>query len=157
MLVERTRVAVHYNKSKAMRTIVITRSNWARGAGDSAYNTLLNSYTENVGGEGYEPTFKNNSMCCLGFMCLQLGALPEDIKNQEMPKCAIVTQDRSERLLKLLAPLAEYNESMNSIQSTPLASKAAALNDDESLEESEREEALLDLFLENGFKLEFVD
>ena len=126
-----------------MKTIIIKRHKWSRG---NLYNNALL-----IGRNVIEVAFltKNTSplkkripklgtMCCLGFACLALGATRKEIKNRALPKFV-------ERLLP----------GLNRQDDEDWCAEAATINDDEKITDEEREEKLVSLAAENGFKFVF--
>lgn len=113
-----------------MQKLIIDRSKWLRGD-EKGTSYLLRS--------------SDNKMCCLGFLCIALGAKEEDIRQVEMP-------DQMDRSIKIPDYL---NHPFRTIGKFPRS--AADLNDDRSIYDKERERKLIALFAEQNIQLEFVD
>lgn len=83
-------------------------------------------------------------MCCLGFVCLQLGAKEEEINNIDAPEGA-----KTNKILGRLVD--EFGRHLKWVN------RAMAINDDLGISNPTREHLLTELFQENGYDLEFVD
>lgn len=85
----------------------------------------------------------NGNMCCLGFICNQLG----------IPKASMKDKDNPYEIKVLLPYLTEMYHSL--IVDSDLAKKAVQFNDDSNLFESEREAQLIKLFKKHNLTLKF--
>lgn len=125
----------------------VQRSRWCR-AGTNQAPRSENRFYKPFSATRDEPTSflltKAGNMCCLGFVCKQLGAADEnmlgvglvnDINQIGLAGTLIDTFDRP----------------------TALFDKAIPINDDKTISDAEREAKLVDLFAEYGHKLTFVD
>ena len=108
-----------------MTTFKIKRSSWCRGSNQSA---LLRA---------------DDKMCCLGFVCKQLGISEKLLRDRSYP---------NELHANAPAELVASDGYDNA-----LSISAAYINDDATLSDSEREKALLSLFEKHGHELVFED
>jgi len=113
----------------------VERSKWLRGGKDGC---LLSR--------------KKNKMCCLGFVCKQLGMLDEDIEIAQMPSSLRLPlrEQLTGILLKDASGLGHHFD-MDWVKN------AADLNDNSEIQDGLRERSLTDLFGVNGHELIFVD
>lgn len=120
-----------------MEKLIIDRSKWRTG-GNGKYATGMGS-TFLVNDQGY--------MCCLGFMCVEMGVeknscsrigLPEDLEPIDCIKIPL-----------LVHSVAKSN--------TEFACKAIEINDDNDISSHEREEQLTEHFSNHGIQVEFIN
>jgi len=119
---------------KRIDKLTIKRSRWARGEGE--INSLLNSQT--------------GRMCCLGFFCLEVGCIAEDITDEASP-------GELAEIIPLLTLYDTFGESEQYVVDSTFTNKAIQINDDKTLLESTREANLINLFKEHGIELTIVD
>lgn len=112
-------------------TVRIDRTRWQRG-----------KYTIKNGSKLL--VSKGGRMCCLGFVCLVLGAKKRDILHAGYPAGTMLD----------LPGLTERN---GQIQNTGFSEDAASINDDTSLSDRQREIQLRKLAKQNGFIFKFVN
>ncbi len=114
----------------------IDRQTWRRG-GDSAESNENYGATKLLNEQGY--------MCCLGQCMLQEGILKEVILEKGDPAATN------------LPCTFTVESSISSFSNNVLSQCAMDINDDRTLDDSEREEKLINLFKEHGLELEFVN
>lgn len=86
---------------------------------------------------------ENGKMCCLGFVCSQLGISKELLQDKDNPY-----------EIKLLLPyLTDYYHSM--IVDSSLSKEAIQINDDVNISDSIRESKLIKLFKQYGLSIKF--
>lgn len=133
-----------------MKTLVIDRTEWARGEENGLGNRLLGL---------------NQKKCCLGFMCLADGIPTDKIYNVGYPEKVansypeyMVSNSFMEQLVNEITVSAKSYYPTNSLyENSDFASEAASINDNPFKTEQERESQLIDLFLKNGIELTFIN
>lgn len=112
--------------------LIIDRSKWA------------------CGGRGGEPELLNDNgnMCCLGFLALACGYLPEDIQYKEVPRLVYGTTGKF--------PSSVLGAERLSNENSPWVNVATQVNDNETLGNFERECILKDHFKLIGVDLTFI-
>lgn len=119
--------------------LVIDRSIWSTGTHGKGITQLLNDH-------GYK--------CCLGFECLRLGCMEDEIRNEGDP-CEV---------LKPLTNLNDFNEGYNEngdyfseCYSSEFAIRAMKINDDENIDDEIREDKISEHFKKVGITVEFIN
>jgi hypothetical protein len=121
---------------KKLDKLTVVRSRW----------TGRDGYTESDG-----LLTKDGDMCCLGFYCKAQG-IPDDILLlRDMPSHVYSVNAYD----PLLAVITAHSSSM--LNNTSFAGDAAQINDNRDVSQTEKEADLIDLFIEAGIELEFVD
>jgi hypothetical protein len=126
-----------------MKTIIIDRNLWSRGAHDR--NALLITEEMAEEWEDSETPLIEGTMCCLGFVCLALGATEKQIRGKDFPADT-----------KLHLKGLSETDSNGDLRDTQFSKDAANINDDATIDDEERETQLCALAIENGFKFKFV-
>lgn len=117
-----------------MTEYIIQRTSWYRGKGPSNSRLITAS----------------GMKCCLGFMCEQAGidrihligkTSPNELPYGIMPQFLQVLVDRS----------------AFGLSNSKLASVAMTINDNASIDDTEREKRLIELFKPHNIELKFVD
>lgn len=118
----------------------IDRSRWISGRPESV------PPSENTTGIGETSLLNEHGfMCCLGFVCRQLGSHSTDIYERGAPDYVnLEAQD-------LLVPILLDDKG----NVTRLTSSAVVINDDTGLTPAEREQQLIALFKEHGHEITF--
>ncbi len=119
-----------------MRKLLILRDKWLRGDNKESY--LLRE--------------SDDRMCCLGFLCLDLGLDVSDIVNTAMPGdiwYGVISPDFPAWLRKE----GVYEQG----SAKPLVQQIAEVNDSAALSDPEREAKLEELFLQADITVEFQD
>ncbi len=90
----------------------------------------------------------SGKMCCLGFLALACGAIPEEIEGELRPaRAPNIDWPKEFMFIKLKS---------NELVDSSLAAKAMNINDDEKLTWDEKEERLKVVFRRAGIKLRFI-
>lgn len=113
-----------------MKKLVIDRNWWLRNEGDEAVQ------------RSYLLRAHDGKMCCLGFLCLDLGVHPLDMLNIAMPEAICGTS---------YGLIPEWLRSSTS--EVPL--HAAQIND--GTKKGHSEAAIVEIFKEWGYELEFIN
>jgi hypothetical protein len=117
---------------------IVKKSRWLRGTPNSM---LLGD---------------SNKMCCLGFVCRQLGLKPKDIMFKVMPS-DIESEDNDKETKELQKKLKTSIRLLNPTNGdTPFTNKAVAINDNELITDKERIEKLTKLFKTKKHNITFV-
>lgn len=133
-----------------LRTVTVKRSNWSRG-NVSANALLVGKEMAGVGDcEGCNSPIEG-TMCCLGFACIALGLTEEQIRDMFYPS------DLNIHVKGLNRPICYIDGEAGYYDNTTFSSEAALINDDKTISDQEREERLINLGLEHGFKFIFED
>jgi len=115
----------------------VQRSRWLRGTRSGKLRDSLTGH-----------------MCCLGFVCQELGVSDKDMTEKQMPTDLYsAAKTKVVGVLLKAQPEGAYYEHL-------LASwvnKAASVNDNIVISEEDREETLINLFGANDHKLTFID
>jgi hypothetical protein len=99
---------------------------------------------------------KHGKMCCLGFVCIQLGLPEEDIEGMSYPyEVAYNYAKQGKKEAMGLIDFYLLTES-GMIINNRLSKAAAAINDDHTLTDAQKEEALTKIFSDGGHSIEFV-
>ena len=128
------------NQTTRPKKFIIDRSKWRCGGN-----------TGNPGARGQGSTLLLNSegyMCCLGQVCTQLGVPDQNLLDLMTP---IHIEDDFISLPQAVG-LTDGGEDENS----DFADEVMKVNDDGSLDDSTREQQLIDMFAEQGYTLEFT-
>lgn len=114
--------------SKELKVLELDPERWLRGQKDSA---LLK---------------QDGRMCCLGFLALACGAREADIIEEAMPSDAVGVAWPTELLVDA--------EGRVSVRDSRTCKNIADLNDDATIDDETRVEALTPLFERLGYRLE---
>jgi hypothetical protein len=99
----------------------------------------------------------SGKMCCLGFVCQQLGIPEERLDGTDMP--AQLVNDYPDIDEKSLIDAAftrlTGNRDGEQWNNSPLSIQAANINDDSQLSVAQKEQHLIELFVQNGHTLRF--
>lgn len=113
-------------KLKRIKSLTIKRSKWLRG--DAGASCMRND---------------SGHMCCLGFLCLRMGVLADQMTRHKTPfSVSMHGMGDIPRLMERGAPTEFCNAAMST--------------NDRPGREPEREAALRKLFADNGIRLRFV-
>lgn len=120
----------------------IDRSKWLRGLGSERFTYLRTP-------EG--------NMCCLGFVCIQLGVHPADILNHRIPISVVdpggshgLSGEPPEPMVGVL-----LRPGFPKWAQTDLTREAVDINDDDTISNHERERHLRYLFKKHGHTIVF--
>lgn len=120
-----------------MEKLIINRSKWRTGGNGKYATGMGNTFLVNNAG----------FMCCLGFMCMEMGVeslscyeigLPEDLEPIDYIKIPL-----------LVHPVAKSN--------TKFTCDAIRINDDMDMSSQKREEELTKHFSNHGIQVEFIN
>lgn len=117
------------------KVFTVKRSKWARKDSDN----LLMGRSELLNSRG--------NMCCLGFVCNQLGIDEAHLERIPTPRRLL------SELRKKIKDYPFLDEGFNSA----LSKDAMKINDNPGLPSPEKEKQLTELFKKNGLTLNFVD
>lgn len=92
---------------------------------------------------------EQGNLCCLGHYCRQMGVPDKYMQRNGLP-CTVALHGGYN-----IPDLVEWCG--GDVYSTPLAIRAADINDDPSIRDDERERQLTALFAEDGIEVEFYD
>ena len=122
---------------KQMIKVTVKRSEWLRGEGAEASRLLR--------GDG--------KMCCLGFVCLALGATKEQILNKDSP---LQLQKNTRFRVTNLLERRELHCELHWVHHDAVCD-AMELNDYEHTSDACKEGQLIPILAKVGIELEFVD
>jgi hypothetical protein len=125
----------------------IDRATWLRGEDPAVLKT----------GGSYLLRPKDGRMCCLGFLCRDLGWPLHELAHVTMPDLLIDADGAQDPAAVCLLPkwLVEKGTGDGDPDLTPLVETMANTNDDPRLTETEREAKLTELFARQGIEVEF--
>lgn len=130
-----------------MKKLIIDRSRWRTGGGQFAPEAFT---TKNITGEGFTQLLNEEGyMCCLGFACIQSGVPKERLLHSGTPSSLGDYIDWKD--LRLLIPHLVVGG-----VNTLFSAKAMSLNDDQTIDSSERERRITKHFAEIGTEVEFT-
>lgn len=121
-----------------MLDVVIDRETWGRGNGHG-YGTLWKS---------------DDTKCCLGFACLAVGLVKDDIYEESTP--AEVNQAMNDSQIGQLSDLLNVYD-FNKYTDSDISNNLMAVNDSKDITEEEREENIVDLGKKAGINFTFVN
>lgn len=127
-----------------MKTVIIERERWRSGGSKS--DPGINSH---ISGEDDTKLLNPSGyMCCLGFVCEQLGGFAlDDLYGREYPRELTETKELEGLLVE---------DKDGRYVHTHLTNEAIEINDDNSLSLQEREKQLAELFEPYGVELVFT-
>ena len=111
--------------------VTIDRTKWYRGKGSATSRLLIDADSPNHG-----------KMCCLGFVCLALGASKKEICGKQMPFSEGISQVFPDWLTD------QNGEDLYTLTRT---------NDCTNIEESERERAVIETCAKHDIEIEFIN
>jgi hypothetical protein len=112
----------------------VSRETWIRGGDD--ITRLLRP--------------RDGKMCCLGFVCEQLGVPRDELRDRGAPA------DVGTMSLRIVEGVLTRRSDLGTLYNNDLTESAIGINDDEKIDDDERERRLTALFAEHGHELEFV-
>jgi hypothetical protein len=122
--------------SEQRKKFTVERSKWIRGRREVCVRLLRPI-------DGY--------MCCLGFVCVQLGVPRASILDKYEPG-SLSHGSAGYALIKNIL----VDDDRGFVGNSPLATAAIDINDSQNMEDAEREHLLSALFAEYGYEMEFV-
>ncbi len=129
--------------------LTIKRSEWSRGV-QSANALLVNDDIIDQNEEYASftsPSPKMGTKCCLGFLCLAIGATEEQIAGKSMP-------DQIKGDAALRSVLERFNLLNRYLENSEFSERAAEINDSDR---NTMEADLIELFKSNNLELGFID
>ncbi len=133
-------------KLKPLKAFTVIRSRWDRGFG---CGRLLDS--------------NNNKMCCLGFLCKEMGLNRASILDKGLPSSALNCYLRSSSGKKALDNLKESGRVPMKLVSydngyfdSQLTDRIITVNDDSNINDDARETSLKKLFARADIKIKFI-
>ncbi len=125
--------------------IALRRKNWLRGeSGSQGISYLLRR--------------ADGKQCCLGLIASQYGITKETMEDVDTPGNLYIRINRAlpaayiELFVNIVSD--EYDQG-NSVEDTSLADVSMRINDRQDVTETEREDALVELFAEHGHTITF--
>lgn len=108
--------------------VTIDRTKWYRGKGSSTSRLLVDASTD------------RGKMCCLGFVCLALGASENDILGKQMPF--------SEGVPRIFPKWLNDGPDLYTL---------SFVNDSNSISETEREKTIIETCAKHDLEIEFIN
>jgi len=133
-------------RSERMKKFTINRSIWRCG-------TLSDDLNKRHGEGETQLLNREGFMCCLGQVCEQAGVPKDRLKCIEYPRN--LANNFKEEIEFLIEPSSMQIYS-NGFSNSELAAAAVSINDNPKITLEKREKALVELFADAGYELEFI-